>query len=347
MSWTRYLAVALALATTPVSAIAAEISVLLPLTGATAKASESIRDGLLAGYYQALAVDKASPSLHFYDTTPYPDLKPLLDIAISEDTSLIIGPLMKEHVNQLLENAPNVPVLALNRVNNANGGGVWQYALAPEEESLPLIAMMKQAGIKRVRTLMQADANSERLRQSFEQLWTAQGGELLPVFKLTQTDNDGLTASIKQLLAEPQTAKAQAFYLASPQLSLYAMPLLNFYQRQPIPVFSGSQSYDAEKSQLERQDLNGLGFCGLPSLITPQKWTDTDDNPSAKFDRFYAFGADAWLISKQLTNPKKHPIAGRTGLLNLIDGQVQRTPACAEVKDGKATLSQTTVGASR
>ena len=47
MSWTRYLAVALALATTPVSAIAAEISVLLPLTGATAKASESIRDGLL------------------------------------------------------------------------------------------------------------------------------------------------------------------------------------------------------------------------------------------------------------------------------------------------------------
>ena len=68
---------------------------------------------------------------------------------------------------------------------------------------------------------------------------------------------------------------------------------------------------------------------------------------SAKFDRFYAFGADAWLISKQLTNPKKHPIAGRTGLLNLIDGQVQRTPACAEVKDGKATLSQTTVGASR
>ena len=58
MSWTRYFAVALVMATTPLSALAADISVLLPLTGATAKASESIRDGLLAGYYQALAVER-------------------------------------------------------------------------------------------------------------------------------------------------------------------------------------------------------------------------------------------------------------------------------------------------
>ena len=350
MSWTRYFAVALVMATTPLSAFAADISVLLPLTGATAKASESIRDGLLAGYYQALAVDKASPSLHFYDTTPYPDLKPLLDIAINEDTAFVIGPLLKEHVSQLLEHTPNIPTLALNRVNNTNGGGVWQFALAPEEETLPLVTLMRQSGIQRVRTLMQADANSERLRQSFEQLWKAQGGELLPAYILKSTDTDGLTTNIKQLLAEPQTAQAQAFYLASPQLSLYALPLLNFYQRTPIPVYSGSQSYDAEKSQLERQDLNGLRFCGLPWLITPQKWQDSSEVLSinkANYDRLYAFGADAWTVSQQLNNPKKHPIAGRTGLLNLINGQVQRTPVCAEVMDGKATLSQTTVGTSR
>jgi outer membrane PBP1 activator LpoA protein len=349
MSWTRCFAVSLSIAILPisVSATAADISVLLPLTGSTAKASESIRDGLLASYYQALTLDKASPSLHFYDTTPYTDLKPLLDIAITPETTLVIGPLLKEHVNQLLENAPNVPVLALNRINTTNGGGVWQFALAPEEETLPLIKIMKQAGIQRVRTLLQADANSERLRQSFEQQWIAQGGDLLPIYKLTQTDNDGLTRSIKKLLAEPETARAQAFYLASPQLSLYAMPLLNFYQRTPIPVYSSSQSYDADKSQLERQDLNGLHFCGLPWLIAPQKWQDTGDNTSINSDRFYAFGADAWTVSEQLTHAKKYPIAGRTGLLNLIDGQVQRTPLCAEVMDGKATLSQTTVGASR
>lgn len=350
MSWTRHCAIALVLATASLPALAADISVLLPLTGSTAKASESIRDGLLASYYQALAVDKASPTLHFYDTTPYPDLKPLLDMAISEETTLIIGPLLKEHVSQLLEHSPDIPVLALNRVNNTNGGGVWQFALAPEEETLPLVMMMRKAGIQRVRTLMQADANSERLRQSFEQVWTAQGGELLPAYPLTSTDNDGLTSSIKKLLAEPQTAKTQAFYLASPQLALYAMPLLNFYQRNPIPVYSGSASYEADKSQLERQDLNGLHFCGLPWLITPQKWPETSEGLNGNktnTDRFFAFGADAWAISQQLTSPKKHPFAGRTGLLNLIDGQVQRMPICAEVIDGKATIPQATTGLSR
>ena len=91
----------------------------------------------------------------------------------------------------------------------------------------------------------------------------------------------------------------------------------------------GSQSYDAEKSQLERQDLNGLRFCGLPWLITPQKWQDSSEVLSinkANYDRLYAFGADAWTVSQQLNNPKKHPIAGRTGLLNLIKGKYNVPP---------------------
>ena len=118
-------------------------------------------------------------------------------------------------------------------MNNTNGGGVWQFALAPEEETLPLVTLMRQSGIQRVRTLMQADANSERLRQSFEQLWKAQGGELLPAYILKSTDTDGLTTNIKQLLAEPQTAQAQAFYLASPQLSLpYILDLKDEVLRQ-------------------------------------------------------------------------------------------------------------------
>lgn len=347
MSWIRYFALSVYALSTTVSA--ANISVLLPLTGATAKASESIRDGLLSGYYQALAQQKTNDTLSFYDTASYPDITPLINSATTPETRLIIGPLLKDHVNQLLLSPPSVPVLALNRVNNAPNRDIWQFALAPEEEILPLVQLMKQQGIKKVRTLMQNDANSERLRLGFEQLWLAEGGELLPTYLLTSSTNDGLTTSIKQLLAEPQTASANAFYLASPTLSLYALPLLNFYQRNPLPVYSSSLSYDAEKTLLERQDLNGLRFCGLPWIISPEQSATTQSTrPEAHhYDRLFAFGADAWTISQQLNNSKKTTIVGRTGALTIIDGQVQRTPLCAEVTHGKATLSQTAVGTNR
>jgi outer membrane PBP1 activator LpoA protein len=321
------------------------------LTGPSAKASESIRDGLLAAYYQAINQQKTSDTLSFYDTTPYPDIAPLLAITATPETRLMIGPLLKEHVSQLLSTPPEMPVLVLNRVNSATSNNIWQFALAPEEEIGPLVQLMKQQGIKKVRILMQNDANSERLRQGFEQVWLAEGGELVPTYMLSSTANDGLTSSIKQLLAEPQTA--QAFYLASPQLSLYALPLLNFYQRSPVPVFSASQSYDAEKSLLERQDLNGLYFCGLPWIISPEQWAlnqtirDSSSPESSSYDRLFAFGADAWTISQQINLSKKTPINGRTGALSLVDGQVHRLPLCAEVINGKATPTKTTTRASR
>lgn len=351
MSLIRYFAAALYLQATAVSA--ADISVLLPLTGAAAKASESIRNGLLAAYYQSASQNKTSDNLVFYDTASYQDISLLLPQVVSPNTRMIIGPLLKEHVSQLIYNPPTVPVLALNRVNNLNGNGIWQYALAPEEEFLPQIRMMQQQGIKRIRVLAQTDANSERLRQGFEQTWQAEGGELLPTYILSQTTQDGLTQSIKKLLAEPQTAKTQAFYLASPQLALYTLPLLNFYQRAPLPVYSSSQSYDAEKTLLERQDLNGLRFCGLPWVIQPEQWPasqsvrDNFSPESSSYDRLVAFGADAWMISQQLESPAKRQLNGRTGTLVLTQGQVQRTPLCAEVINGKAQPYQPATGATR
>ena len=351
MSWIRYLATAMCLYATTSSA--AEISVLLPLTGAAAKASESVRNGLLAAYYQAASPNKASDTLVFYDAAPYQDIIQLLPQAVTPNTRLIIGPLLKENLSQLMYNPPTVPVLALNRVNPSNGGSIWQYALAPEEELLPQIQLMKQQGIQRVRVLTLTDANSERLRQGFEQAWQADGGQLLPTYTLTQTSQDGLTQSIKKLLADPHTRSAQAFYLASPQQALYIMPLLNFYQRHPLPVYSASQSYDAEKTLLERQDLNGLRFCGLPWVIQPERWPanqalrDNFNPESSSYDRLAAFGADAWMISQHLERPVKHPLNGRTGTLVLSAGQVQRTPVCAEVIHGNAKAYQTTAGATR
>lgn len=343
MSWIRFLSSSLLCLAG--SVMASETSILLPSTGATAKTAEFVRNGLLSGYYQSLAQNNHSPFLRFYDTTSSSAIETIIQQTQNNGSQLIIGPLLKEQVAQLVKNPPNIPVLALNRVNNEGLSTLWQFALAPEEEIVPLIKVMQQNGIKKVRVIGLNDANSERLRQAFEQTWTGMGGSLASNYTLTQTATDGFTQSIKKLIAEPNNKDVQAFYLASPQSALYVMPLLNFYQRNPPPVYSNSLAYDSQKTSLERQDLNGLSFCGLPWVIETTKWSKPDD--IINDDRLFAFGADAWLLSQHINSRKKMQFNARTGFISVEEGLIHRQPLCAKVSNGDAQALNPTTGSTR
>lgn len=350
MSWTRYLAYALCCYSSNI--MATETSVLLPLGGATEKAAENIRNGLLAGYYHDLSLANAgddAPLLRFYDTTSIKQMDSLVQ-QISANSQQIIGPLLKDHVAQVLANPPSVPVLALNRINEQDYRSIWQFALAPEEEFEPLTQLMQQENIKNVKVIGISDNNSKRLQTGFEDAWLAKGGILLSSYTLSTNSKEDLEQSIKTLVAQADSKDIQAFYLASPQFSQQVISLLNFYQRNPIPIYSTSQAYDAEKAQLERQDLNGLRFCGLPWVITPEKWATQQkvrqiiSPDSSSYDRLLAFGADAWSISQQLSQKQPLTLEGRTGLLTVNAGQVKRTPLCAKVTYGKAQAFKPTKG---
>lgn len=349
MSWIRYFAYALCCYTS--SVMATETSVLLPLGGSTEKAAENIRNGLLAGYYHALSTSASTqaPLLRFYDTTAINNIDSLVQ-QISANSQQIIGPLLKEHVAEVLANPPSIPVLALNRINNNQYASIWQFALAPEEEFEPLIQLIQQENIQKIKVIGASDNNSKRLQTGFEQAWIAKNGVLLASYTLSATSKEELEQSVKTLLAQPDINDVQGFYLASPQYAQQVIALLNFYQRNPVPIYSASQAYDAEKSQLERQDLNGLRFCGLPWVITPEKWVINQKvrqvvtPDSSSYDRLLAFGADAWSISQQLKQTQPFTLEGRTGLLTINAGQVKRTPLCAKVTYGKAQAFNTTTG---
>lgn len=350
MSWNRYFIYGLCCLSS--SIMAAETSVLLPLGGATEKAAENIRNGLLAGYYHDLSkgqLAKNPPLLRFYDTTSLKDINSLVQ-QISANSQQMIGPLLKEHVAQVLANPPSVPVLALNRINVLDYPSIWQFALAPEEEFAPLTQLMQQESISTVKIISSHDNNSKRLQKGFEDAWLAKGGTLLAPYIVSATTKEQLEQQVKDLLAQADSKSVQAFYLATPQFSQQIISLLNFYQRNPVPIYSASQAYDAEKSELERQDLNGLRFCGLPWVISPEKWVNQQkirqviSPDSSSYDRLLAFGADAWSISQQLKPATTLNIEGRTGLLHISAGQVSRTPLCAKVLHGKAQALNSTTG---
>jgi outer membrane PBP1 activator LpoA protein len=321
------------------AANAEEIAVLLPQTGAAAKAGTAVRDGLLAAYYQAGGAENTSLALNFRDSGAMVQVSPALDTLLTPSTRLLIGPLLREHVSELLASPPAVPVLALNRMPGRNTPGIWQFALAPEDEIAPLAAQMKRSGISRVRILMQPDEAGERVRQAFEMAWEAAGGQLLPPFALLESAEGGISASVRQLLAESQAARAQAFFLASPSLATQVLPLLAFYQKQPLPVYSTSAAFDEIAPLLQRRDLNGLRFCGLPWVLD-NRWPEqpvlsaVTPPESGSYNRLYAFGADAWSLQQLIPLRKPASAALRTGLINLDSAGLQRIPACMEIQDG-------------
>ncbi|RZU35365.1 putative lipoprotein LppC [Fluviicoccus keumensis] len=321
------------------SANAEEIAILLPQSGPAAKAGMAVRDGLLAAFYQSDGAHSGGPRLNFRDSGAMVQVSPALDTLLTPSTRLLIGPLLRDQVAELLAAPPAVPVLALNRIPGKQVHGIWQFALSPEDEIAPLIGQLRQDGVQRVRILLQADDADERLRSAFETAWLAQGGQLLPAYALQESEQGGISASLRQLLAEPQTNRTQAFFLASPSLAVQVMPLLAFYRKTPIPVYSGSLAFDEIAPMLQKRDLDGLRFCGTPWILEnhwPEQPVINAVSPpeSGSFNRLYAFGADAWFIQQLLPINKSITPALRTGHIHLDEEGLLRTPTCMEIQDG-------------
>ncbi|MFE8730295.1 penicillin-binding protein activator, partial [Aeromonas hydrophila] len=88
------------------------IAVLLPLSGNLEPQGAAIRNGMLMSYKE----NQGQFTLNFYDTQS----KPTIDLykqAIQEGADMIIGPLLKDRVEELLKTNPTVPILALNELD--------------------------------------------------------------------------------------------------------------------------------------------------------------------------------------------------------------------------------------
>lgn len=348
-SFRRCLGLSLALAAGPtVAADLHDAALVLPLKGRLAKAATVIRDGFLAGYYQDLAQHHPTPIVRIYDNGEGHGVT-LVNIAAYDGAELVVGPLDKEQVAELADagNLP-VPVLALNRSDNTTSG-LYQFALAPEDELGALVALLRLQGAQRVRVFQQNDAASERNRQFFEQRWQAAGGELEAPYVWAPGSKGGVSAAVRQMLAENKGKRIDAIFLATPGLSKQVRPSLNYYYARQLPLYTLSSSYDVNESAVQRQDLNGIRFCDQPWIIDggwPEQETlyTTFGRPASSFDRLYAFGGDAYALAKSLyQQPAQLDLKGRSGQLKASEnGWILRDLSCVEVRDGNAETLSTT-----
>ncbi len=89
-----------------------QIAVLLPLSGNLEPQGAAIRNGMPMSYKE----NQGQFTLNFYDTQSK-STGDLYKQAIQEGADMIIGPLLKDRVEELLKANPSVPVLALNELD--------------------------------------------------------------------------------------------------------------------------------------------------------------------------------------------------------------------------------------
>lgn len=317
-----------------------QVALLLPQSGRMSKAAESIRDGFLAAYYQDTAGASDSPSLRFYDSDS-DDISTLVKTAQANGASIIVGPLDRERVEQLIASGPlSIPLLTLNQTEGHHNN-LFQFALSPDDEVQRLVEWLAQQKIRQPLILDSSDEAGRRQQNLFQVAWRVLHTNAPRIITLDAAHKGGITAAIRDLTHPSQGY--DAIFLANPALARQVQPALTYYHNQAL-LYSLASAWDPTADASGQKDLDGLRFCDLPWMLAeprPEQNTlyEVFSRPDSGHDRLYAFGADAWTLVRQWQAVQ----AGEA--LSLRSGQIQpdatghlrRTPTCAEVSNGIAT----------
>ncbi|KAF0808967.1 lipoprotein [Alcanivorax sp. S71-1-4] len=321
------------------------VAVLLPEAGSLAGAAQAVRDGILAGYYSALAQGNPVPDILFFDTHEA-DLFALYNQALVSGAEFIIGPLDKEQVTQLagVQDLP-VTTLTLNYADAAPASAnLYQFGLAPEDEARQIARQAYAEGARLAGVLYPENEWGQRLAAAFTQAWQEQGG----ILTAQRAYGDDISNDVKQMLSiEQSRARSEAvaqfiqekvhlqdrrrqdldfiFIVASPAQGRQLKPALNFHYAEDLPVYSTSHIYNGQPDRRADTDLNGIRFVDVPWLLDHdsalhQTVAEVWPQGHGRYERLFAMGVDAYRLQARLALLREVPgssLPGATGELSL------------------------------
>lgn len=118
-------------------------------------------------------------SVKVYDTTSQP-VANLVAQARKDGASLIVGPLLKNDVEQLTSQQTTMNILALNQPEHVQDTpNMCFFALPPEDEARGAAQFIHRQGKQQPLLLVPHGALGDRVINSFAQAWQSQGGNTL------------------------------------------------------------------------------------------------------------------------------------------------------------------------
>lgn len=278
----------------------ADVLVILPESGAMARAGQSIKRGFLSAYTASGSKEK----IIFVDSAKN-SIDTIFKKKLNSKTKLIVGPLVRSEIEGVMQLNPVIPVLALNDLNQQSNN-VWQFSLSKQQDAVALNQLLKKDKIKKLMVFRESGVESatELLLMSVASEF---GSGLHFVNELPKkiSKKEGLL-----LLGSHQWLEQLG---SLPEKNIYATPI-SIEQGKTIPL--------------------GLSFCDTPALYNGQ-WNDVikaykEQPENMAFQRLFAFGGDAWTISQQFLNTSQPEFSfeGRTGAIYVNHGKIDRQPYC-------------------
>ncbi len=345
------------------------VALLLPITGRTAAAALSVREGFMTAFYQAPVAQR--PQIRVYDTGET-GIAETVTRATQEGAEFIVGPLTREEITAAAELAiRRPPILALNFLppEKPAPAAFYQFALSPEDEARQAARRILADGHKVGIAFVPSGDWGARVLTAFSQELLAGGGTLLTnsAIDVALTDYaDPITQSLRisdsetrhkrlesilgtKLQFEPRRRGDIEFIFAAGPANMERLlrPQLRFHFAGDIPTYATSDAFEPDPRS--NQDLEALMFPDMPWMLG----SDLSDavreaarnawpNGAARRGRLFAFGFDAYRLAMAL---RERPgttainLDGLTGHLSLDpDRHIRRELGWAQLKNGEVRL---------
>ena len=332
------------------------IAILLPLSGKRQAHGEAIRDGIITAFFDNKE-SKWQPKLNFYDTESQ-SIKAIYKELIEMENEMIIGPLLRSNVTELLTLSPQVPILALNRIQaHQPQKDHYFFALSPEDEAQEVAKRISADGHQYPLVIAPSGAYGERVGTAFLDAWQALGHEPAELHqfddqsKLQQTVQKMLGVSmsknrIRQIgrIAGKLETEARSrrdvdsiYIIAKPIKARLIKPFIavNLSPGTSKPdIYISSRSNGKNRSKESNDELNGVYMAEMPWMLSPapkskERTAKLWPRQAQALQRLYAMGYDSINLVPQLVQLKAFSgfkQSGLTGRLSIdANGDVKRS----------------------
>ncbi|ENV9333844.1 penicillin-binding protein activator [Klebsiella aerogenes] len=305
---------------------------------------------------QPAVVATANPAaeLKIYDTTSQP-MSQLLAQVQQDGATIVVGPLLKENVEEVMKSNTSLNVLALNQPGKVeNRPNLCYFALSPEDEARDAARHIHDQGKQTPLLLVPRGALGDRVVSAFADEWLKLGGGTVLQQRLGSTAelksgvNGGgisltgspvstLPSSVDSSLGSPSDVPVSsggsidaAYIVATPEQIGYIKPLIAMRNgsQSNVTLYASSRSAQGTSGPDFRLEMEGLQYSEIPMLAGSNPALMQQALSTVRNDyslaRLYAMGADAWSLANHFAQMRQSP----GYQLNGNTGDLTATPDC-------------------
>lgn len=292
----------------------------------------------------ASAPANPAAELKIYDTSSQP-LNQILAQVQQDGASIVVGPLLKNNVEELMKSNTPLNVLALNQPEAVkNLPNICYFALSPEDEARDAARHIHAQGKQAPLLLIPRSGLGDRVSNAFAQEWQKLGGGLVlqqkfgSIAELKMGINGGsgisltgspVAASVPAqpgvtiggltIPAAPGDAQITAgsgrvdavYILATPEEIAFIKPMIAMRNgsQSGATLYASSRSAQGTAGPDFRLEMEGLQYSEIPMLAGGNEALMQQALGAVRNDyslaRMYAMGVDAWSLANHFSQMRQ------------------------------------------